>query len=268
MTKSDKYALITGASSGIGEAFARHAAINGYDLGLCARRKDRLLELAGKLQQDHNVAVDTFCADLGLPGAGLNLFKQVQKLGRKVNILINNAGISIACSFAKTTYEQQLRFLELTINTPVALSHAVLPHMTKQGWGRILNISSIAALSSGGKGHTLYPAGKAFLLKFSQSLAAEVSEQGVLVSAVLPGFVATEFQQANNIDPKSMQSAKWFTQRPEQMVEEAWRRNNQGAEIIVPGLSAKIMAVLLRYLPEKMVRAITRPLAEEAYVGD
>jgi len=268
MSILNKYVLITGASSGIGAAFASHAAAAGFDIGLCARRKDRLFELAEHLRKTYKVQADVYCIDLSAADAALALNEQVRTMKRAVDVLINNAGFSIACGFAKSEYERQRAFLELTVHTPVALSHMFLPHMLKSGWGRIINISSIAALSSGGKGHTLYPAGKAFLLKFSQSLATEVSSRGVLVSAVLPGFVATEFQQANEIDAKSMQGAKWFTQTPEQMVQEAWRRNNQGAEIITPGLSAKIMAILLRYLPEKLVRALTRPLAARAYDDD
>ncbi|VAV94053.1 hypothetical protein MNBD_ALPHA06-1238 [hydrothermal vent metagenome] len=260
--------MITGASSGIGAAFARHAAKLGFDVGLCARRKDRLEALAAELTTKFGAKADVFCRDLARPGAGLALADDLAKQQRQVDVLVNNAGFSIACGFAASNCADQRSFLELTIHTPVELAHALLPHMLAQNWGRIINISSITALSSGGKGHTLYPAAKAFLLKFSQSLNAEVSARGVLVSAVLPGFVATEFQQANGMDSTISAPPKFATQSPEQVVTEAWRRNDKGVEIIVPGLAAKTMALMMGILPESWVRKLTRQIAEDAYVGD
>jgi len=263
-----KYALVTGASSGIGAAFAREAARAGFDVGLSARRKDRLDELAAQLRTQYGVLVDVFCGDLCLPDAGPVLLAQVAEAGRQVDVLINNAGYSIPAGFAQTSLAEQQAFLELTIGTPVALAHGVLPHMLARNWGRILNISSITALSSGGKGHTLYPAGKAFLLKFSQSLHAEISPRGVYVSAVLPGFVATEFQAANGMEDEINAPPKFMTQTPEALAREAWARNDQGVEIIYPGWAAKTMAVAFGILPEKLARYLTRPMAARAYVGD
>ncbi|PHR60915.1 MAG: dehydrogenase [Robiginitomaculum sp.] len=268
MSDTQKYVLITGASSGIGMAFARHAAQMGHAVGLSARREDRLQQLANELSDNYNVSTDIFVSDLCEPDSGLALASSVLAKGRKVDVLINNAGFSIASSFAASTYSAQREFLELTINTPVALTHALLPGMLERNWGRILNISSITALSSGGKGHTLYPAGKSFLLKFSQSLHAEVAHRGVHVSAILPGFVATEFQQTNGMEDEMNGLPHWMVQRPEQVVTEAWRRNENGTEIIATGMVAKTMAAAMQILPETWMRAITRKMAEDAYVGD
>jgi short-subunit dehydrogenase len=268
MGSTGKYALITGASSGIGAAFARRAAQSGLDLGLSARRKDRLDELAAELRAQFGVQVDVLCADLCQSHAGAGLLEQVMAAGRQVDVLVNNAGYSIPAGFAQTSLEQQELFLQLSIQTPVALAHGVLPHMLETGWGRILNISSITALSSGGKGHTLYPAGKAFLLKFSQSLHAEVSGRGVHVSAVMPGFVATEFQQANGMEDEINAPPAFMTQTPAELVREAWARNDKGVELIYPGWAAKTMAAAFSILPEKLARVLTRPMAARAYVGD
>lgn len=262
------YAFITGASSGIGAAFARLAAAKGCDIGLTARRAERLGALAEELRSKHGVSADVFPADLSAPGAARQLVDAVRAAGRAPDILVNNAGATLAKGFAQTTFSQQEAFLDLTLMAPVALAHAFLPAMVRKGRGRIINIASITALSSGGKGHTLYPAAKSFLLKFSQSLNAEVADKGVFVSAVLPGFVATEFQQANGMAEKMKGEHERFAQTAEEVAAESWRRNDKGVEIIVPGGPPKIAAACLRYLPEPLVRALTRPAAAKYYVGD
>ncbi len=264
--KRPGYVVITGASSGIGEAFARHAAARGVSLGLSARREERLQALAADLRASHGVAVDVFCADLSLPGAGCALAKRVHDSGHAPAMLVNNAGFSIAQDFAATPYEAQRAFIELMITTPVALSHAFLPAMLQAGFGRIINISSLTALTCGGKGHTLYPGAKAFLLKFSQSLNAEVHERGVFVSAVLPGVVSTDFTKASGMGQRLKGKSPPFAQKPADVVKEAWRRNARGAEIIVPGMAPKLAAALFQYMPQWLMRIVARRMAEHYHV--
>jgi hypothetical protein len=261
-----RYALVTGASSGIGAAMARLAAAKGFDLCLAARRVERLDALADELRQ-LGAGVDVFAADLSHPGAAQRLAEAVRAKRSVIDVLVNNAGATVTKGFAGTDVQEQTAFLELTVVTPVVLAHACLPAMLAQGWGRIINISSIAALSSGAKGNTLYPAGKSFLLKFSQSLNAEGKGRGVHVSAVLPGFVATEFQAANNI-PMDGGAPRRFSQTPEEVAIEAWRRNEKGHEIVVPGGPPKLAAAVMRLLPEPWMRALTRSAAEKYYVGE
>ena len=252
----------------IGAAFARLAAAKGCDIGVTARRADRLEALAAELRGRHGGAADVFPADLSEPGSARRLIDDVRAAGRAPDILINNAGATVARGFAQTSFGAQASFLDLTLTAPVELAHAFLPAMIQKGRGRIINISSITALSSGGKGHTLYPAAKSFLLKFSQSLNAEVAEKGVFVSAVLPGFVATEFQSANGMAEKMKGATRGLAQTAEDVAEESWRRNDRGVEIIVPGGPPKIAALCLRSLPEPIVRALTRPAAAKYYIGD
>ena len=261
-----RYALITGASSGIGAAMAHVAADAGCSIGLAARRGDRMAAHAETLRA-RKIDVDVFVVDLSVPGSAAELTRRVHDQGRRVDVLVNNAGATLVRSFANAPLSQQQAFLELTINTPVALAHTFLPKMLEQRFGRIINISSIAALSSGAKGNTLYPAGKSFLLKFSQSLNAEVKDRGVHVTAVLPGFVATEFQQANNI-PMDGGAPRRFSQTPEEVAREAWTRNDKGDEIVVPGSAPKLAAALMRALPEPWMRALTRRAAEKYYVDE
>lgn len=259
-----RLALITGASSGIGAAFARFAAAQGCDVALVARRTHVLAALAKEIEAAHGVRAKVIGADLSGPQAIEGVLAQAGD----VDILINNAGYSIPPLFEKTQWLQQRAFLEITVMTPAALAHAVLPGMLARGFGRIINVASAAAFSSGAAGHTLYPGAKSFLVKFSQSLSAEVRARGVLVSALSPGFVQTGFHEANGTQAQMAKAPRHFWQSPEQVVEEAWARNAKGVEIIVPGLHNKIAIALLRHLPEAFTQGMVRAQAEKYRVDE
>ncbi len=263
-----KFALVTGASAGIGVAFARLAASKGYDVGLVARRADRLEALAAELRAGHSVDALPIAADLCETTAPETIAARLEREGRPVDVLVNNAGYSLKNSFAATSLADHRRFIELTVTTPVALAHLFLKGMLARGWGRIINISSITAFSTGGKGHTLYPAGKSFLVKFSQSLSAEVAERGVKVTAVCPGFVDTEFQSANEIADQMGRTPAFMIQSPEDIAAESWRRNEAGAEVVVPGFLPKVAAAFLHYAPEQIVTPMTRRAAAQHFSGE
>lgn len=226
---------------------------------LVARRRPALEALAGELIRAHGGQAQIITADLGDPAAASAVLAE----SGPVDILINNAGYSIPQVLTNTTWAAQRAFLEITVMTPVALAHGVLPHMLARGYGRIINVASAAAFSSGAAGHTLYPGGKSFLVKFSQSLAAEVKSRGVHVTALAPGFVRTGFHEANGTAEKMALAPRRFWQTPEQVVREAWRRSHRGAEIVVPGLHNKIAIALLRHLPEGFTQAPIRRAAEK-----
>ncbi|MGE0408542.1 MAG: SDR family NAD(P)-dependent oxidoreductase [Amphiplicatus sp.] len=261
-------ALVTGASSGIGAALARLAAAKGFDVALVARRGDRLEALAREIAGKFNVASRFRSTDLCDPESPDAICNWLKSEGRTVDVLINNAGYSIPESFASTPLARQLEYVALSVASPVALTRHVLPGMIERGWGRIINISSITAFSSGGKGHTLYPASKSFIVKFSQSLSAEVAEKGVRVTAVCPGFVVTEFQQANHMAEKMASMPKFLMQTPEAVALEAWRRNDKGVEVVVPGLLPKFVAAAMKLIPEQITTPLMRRAAAKYYVGD
>ncbi len=263
-----RLALITGASSGIGAGFARHAASQGFDVALTARRLDRLEALANEIQATWPVNAFAIEADLTDPKAPTQIMADIKARNRTVDTLVNNAGFSIAQGFAWTPLEAQQKFLSVTINASVALTHLVLSDMMKKKWGRIINISSMTAFSHGGKGHTLYPAGKSFLVKFSQSLNSEMREHGIQISAICPGFVKTEFLEANNTADQMRNMDAWYWQSPKEIATESWRRNNKGAEVIVPGIAPKCIAVMLKLIPEQLLTPLTRKAAADHYVGD
>lgn len=270
MTAENKrrLALVTGASSGIGAAFARLAAAKGFDVALVARRADRLESLATEIAGKFNVASRFRSTDLCDPEAPDAICDWLKADGLAVDVLINNAGYSIPPAFASTPLARQIDYVALSVAGPVALTRHVLPGMIERGWGRIINISSITAFSSGGKGHTLYPASKSFLVKFSQSLNAEVASKGVLVTAVCPGFVDTEFQQANNMADKMSSTPGFLKQTAEEVAQESWTRNDRGVEVVVPGFLPKMAAAALKLIPEQITTPITRSAAAKYYVGD
>ncbi len=264
----NRLALITGASSGIGAGFARHAASQGFDVALCARRLDRLEALAKEIKATWSVEAFAVEADLSVRDAPEKIIGSIADHDRSVDVLVNNAGFSIPKGFAWSPLEAQRNFLAVTVEAPTALSHLVLGDMIKNRWGRIINISSMTAFSQGGKGHTLYPGGKSFLVKFSQSLNAEMKDYGVHVSAVCPGFVKTEFHLANDMDEQMRNKDSWYWQTPEDIAVESWRRNEKGVEVIVPGFMPKIAATFLKLVPEQLSTPFTRKAAEGYYVGD
>ena len=195
--KSKGLVLITGASAGLGAAFAKAYAARGYDLALAARRVDRLDALAAELTSAHGIEAFSIGVDLGVYEAEKAVLDAVAARGLHIDILVNNAGFSIPQSYAAVPWERQRDFLMTMVVSACGLAYAVIPGMVERGGGAIINIASLAGFAPGMAGHTLYPAGKSFLIKFSEALHEEYSAKGVRVTAVCPGFTHTEFALAN-----------------------------------------------------------------------
>ena len=249
-------ALVTGASAGIGEAFARAYAARGYDLALVARRADRLEALAAELTAVHGIEAFAIPADLALFEAHIPVLEAIAARGRVVDLLVNNAGFGIPQTFLGVPWEKQRDFLMTLVVTGCGLAYGVLPGMIGRGGGAIINVGSLAAFSPGVKGNTLYPGAKSLAVKFSQALAAEYGGQGVKVTVVCPGFTTTEFAAQAGIQEIMDSEPRMLSQTAAQVVEIAIRANERGRVVVVPGLHNKIAAFLLRRLPEALVRAI------------
>ena len=250
--------LITGASSGIGAQFARSYAARGCNLVLVARRLDRLEALAAELREHHGIEVLPFAADLGKRESVHELLVYLKLAGISPDGLINNAGYSLAHTFAATTARQQLDFIEVCVTTPTLLARELLDHMLAQGFGRIINVSSMVAFSPGASGHTLYPAAKSYMLKFSRSLAAEVADKGVKVTALCPGSTESEFQHSNGMDAVLKTNPTRFVQTAETVVEAAIRANEAGREVIVTGLFNKIAVAAMTLFPDGLITPLIR----------
>ena len=196
---SGRLALITGASSGIGAAFARLYAEHGYDLALTARRADRLEAVADDMSLRYGVETLVIPADLADPAAPEALLGQIAAHGRAVDALVNNAGYGMPGAYLSAPWPEHGAFLQVMLTAVCELTHKVLPGMIERKFGRIVNVSSLSGLMPGSPGATLYTATKAFLVRFSQSLHLETQGTGVHVSALCPGLTYTEFHDANHM---------------------------------------------------------------------
>ena len=188
-----KWALITGASAGIGLALAAQLAADGTNLILTARRRERLETLAGRLSEHHGVRIEAFPADLTLPSAPENLFAYTEAQGIAVDLLVNNAGFGTYGRFHTSARTRQLAMVQVNVAAVVALTHLYLPRMVERRRGDILIIASTAAFQ-GLPYFATYAATKAFDLLFAEALAEEVRGLGIHVCALCPGPTTTEFQ--------------------------------------------------------------------------
>jgi short-subunit dehydrogenase len=244
--------LITGASAGIGEAFARAYAVQGCDLILTARRTERLETLAGALRQANGIACEVIAADLSDPGAPAAILAQTGP----IDGLVNNAGYGLPGAYAKTRWRDQADFIQVMMTAPAELAHRAVPDMLKRGYGRIINVASLAGILPSGPGHTLYGASKAFLIRMSQSLNAECQGTDVHVTALCPGFTYSEFHDVNGTRASVSAMPKWMWQSAEAVVEEGLRAVEANAPVHVSGFANRRLAWLSKALPDGMARAI------------
>ena len=261
-------ALITGASSGIGAAFARAYAARSHDLALVARRADRLEALATELSTAFGIDAFAIAQDLSDVDAPEAVLAKVAARGRVVDVLVNNAGFSIAQSFAATPWVRQREFLITLVVSACGLAHGVIPGMVERRRGVVINVASLAGFAPGVAGHTLYPGAKSLAISFSQALAAELKGTGVKVTAICPGFTQTEFAQANGTSAIMDQAPRRLFQTAEQVVAAALAANDRGQVVVVPGLQNKIAALMLRYLPQPLVIAILTQASARYHLRD
>lgn len=192
-TDSAPWALVTGASAGIGEEFCRQLAAREYNLVLVARRADRLHALAEELRQRHGTASLVLPADLSDDGAPADIAERLRKEEIAVEFLVNNAGYGVPGRLVDVPWPRHEQFVQVMVTAVCELCWLLLPGMQALGRGHIVNVASVAGLVPGSEGHTLYGASKSFLVRFTESLALEARHHGVHVSALCPGFTYSEF---------------------------------------------------------------------------
>jgi short-subunit dehydrogenase len=193
LTDNSRWALVTGASSGIGDTCCRQLAALGYHLVMVARRADRMHALAAELQKTHGTASLVIPADLSEPHAVAQIARRLEQEDLSIEFLVNNAGYGVPGRFNDADWETHARFLQVMVNAVCELTWYLLPAMQQRGKGYIVNVASVAGLLPGSEGHTLYAGSKAMLVRFSESLALENAKRGVNVSALCPGFTYSEF---------------------------------------------------------------------------
>jgi short-subunit dehydrogenase len=252
-----RLALVTGASAGIGAAFARILASHGYDVALTARRADRLDKLAEEISLRYGVETLTVTADLAEPEAPGHILDHLTAHGRTVDALVNNAGYGLAGSYGDTRWEDQKAFIQVMMTAPAELAHRVLPGMAHRRFGRIVNVASLAGLVPGSAGHTLYGATKAFLVKFSQSLHLENLASGVHVSALCPGFTYSEFHDVNGTRAQLTASTPpWLWLGADEVAAAGYEAVEANRPICVPGAPNKAIAAFSKLIPDDWALAL------------
>jgi uncharacterized protein len=254
---SGRTALVTGASAGIGQAFAELLAARGYGLVLTARRRDRLEALAATLREQHGVPVEVIDADLADPAAPAAIAAEVRARGLQVDVLVNNAGYGVPGSYTRVAWADHERFVQVMVTSVCGLTHHLLPGMVERGWGRIINVASLAGLVPAPAGHTLYGASKAFLIRFSEALAAEHASRGVHATALCPGFTYSEFHDVTGTrqQMRGLPAVMWMDAGA--VAGEGYRAVMRGRVVHVSGRLNRALAWLVRVLPQGLVRRVT-----------
>lgn len=250
--------LVTGASSGIGEAFADVFAAHGFDVILAARREDRLRAVALRLEQQYGVRTHVFLADLAQPGAASRLAAEVGARGLVVDALVNNAGYGVPGSFLDSPWPRHEALLQILVVSVAELTHALLPGMIARGYGRVINVASLAGLVPAPAGHTLYPASKALVVRFSESLAQEMAPRGVHVTAVCPGFTLSEFHDVTGTREKVSKMPGWLWLDAPTVARQGYEAVMAGTPIYINGRVNRTIALLARIVPQSIVAAVGR----------
>ena len=244
---------MTGASAGIGAAFARLYAQKGHDLVLTARRIDRLEALAAELRAAHGIEALVLPADLSRPGAVDQVIAGIAAAGRTVDVLINNAGYGLPGTYAGTRWEDQQAFLNVLLVSVLEMTHKLLPGMIERGYGRIVNVASLAGLVPGMPSHTLYGATKAMLVRFSQSLHLETLDTGVHVSALCPGYTWSEFHDANGTREMANRIPKHMWLDADTVARLGYEAVEANRPVRVTGGVNKLIAAVCKVVPDSWV---------------
>lgn len=246
-------ALVTGASSGIGRAFARSLAAHGSDLVIVARRRERLEELAEELDRDHGVDVEILPADLTDPEERGQVEKRLADGGAPIDLLVNNAGMPLTGHFTRTDADRHQDLVDLNVLAVVRLTHAALSAMEERGRGDIINVSSMAGFQALPREAT-YAASKAFVTSFTEAISEEVRGTGVRLVALCPGYARTGFHPDEQIEKSPLPSQIWMD--PEPIAEAGLKAVLRGQVVCVPGAGYKITRIVSEATPRSLVRRI------------
>jgi short-subunit dehydrogenase len=252
-----KTALVTGASSGIGKAFAELLAAKGYGLVLTARRGDRLDALAAELRNKYQVPTQTIVADLAQPDAPQSIVRELASRNVSIDFLVNNAGYGVPGSYVNVPWPDHERFMQVMVTAVLDLTYRLLPGMIERGWGRIVNIASVAGMVPSPAGHTLYGASKSFLIRFSEALSSENGPKGVNVTAVCPGFTWSEFHDVTGTRDKmnNMPGMLWL--KADDVVREGYDAVMKGHSVVVNGGIYRFLVWLNGALPRSLSRWVS-----------
>jgi short-subunit dehydrogenase len=241
-------ALVTGATAGIGLAFARRLAADGHDLVVVARDQQRLDDVAAELRTAYGRQVETISADLTDRVALQRVADRLADAEQPVDLLVNNAGFALGRGFLGGDVADEERLIDIHCRAVLVLSHAAARAMSDRGRGTILNVASVAGFAAMGT----YAAAKAWTIAFSESIATQLAPHGVHVTAVCPGFVRTEFHGRADINMSKMPEVGWLD--ADDVVDEALADARRGRVVSVPSKRFKVVVFASRHLPRSLVR--------------
>ncbi len=244
----ESWALVTGATAGIGESFTRLLAENGYNIVLVARDLPRLQERALALESKYQISTVVVQADLATVSGCATIENYISN--NQIDVLINNAGFGINKAFTVSPLDAEQQLLDVLVRTPMRLMHVALPGMKARDKGVIINVSSVAGWIAGGT----YSASKSYVTVLSESLHTELAGTHVKVSALCPGFTRTEFHQRGRMSMKGLPGFMWLN--ADKLVATAWKEAVAGKAISVPGIQYRILTFVMRNAPRAMVRRI------------
>ena len=243
-----KWALVTGATAGIGESFTRMLASKGFNIALVARDEARLHERAAGLREKYGVQTFVLPADLATDQGCKSVEDYLKEF--EIEVLINNAGFGINKLFTMSAIDAEQGLLDVLVRTPMRLMHVVLPQMKARNSGTIINVSSVASFIAGGT----YSASKSYLTVLSESLHTELRGSNVKISALCPGFTRTEFHERGRMKMKGLPEFMWLDS--DQLVARSWSDAQKGKAVSIPGWQYKLLVGFISILPRGMVRRI------------
>ena len=242
------WALVTGATAGIGESFTRLLAENNYNVVLVARDLPRLQERAQELEAKYQVQTHCIQADLSTD-AGCSVVERYIA-SNQIDVLINNAGFGINNAFTVSDLEEEHNLLDVLVLTPMRLMHVALPLMKQRDRGVVINVSSVASFIAGGT----YSASKSYLTVLTESMHTELAGTNVKISALCPGFTRTEFHQRGRMSMKGLPNFMWLDS--DELVAKAWRDALKGKAISIPGWQYQLLVFIIQRLPRSIVRKV------------
>ncbi len=244
-------ALITGASAGIGKAFAEVFAQNGFNLVLTARREDRLRDIQKQLSEQYEITVTVIPVDLHDLQAPQHLFDRIQEEGLVIDALVNNAGYGVPGFFHNTSWKKQADFIQVLVTAVAHLSHLFIPGMIKRGYGRIINVSSMNGILPGSPGQTLYSGAKAFVIQFSQTLFVETEGTGINVTAICPGLTFSEFHDVTGMREAVSKKPSRMWMDANTVAQQGYDAVMKGEHLLINGRFNRFIALLIKLLPNK-----------------
>ena len=258
-------ALVTGATAGIGAAFARRLAALGHDLVIVARGEERLASTAAELTAAYPVEVTTIAADLATTEGCIAVETRLRDETKPIGLLVNNAGFSLNRAFLTTTAEDEERLLHVNVTAVMRLTHAVLPGMVARAkagtlnrpgtHSGVINVSSVSGFASVMPGST-YPASKAWVTNFTESVALSVAQFGVRVMALCPGYTRTKFHETANINMSKTPDWMWLD--ADAVVRDALRDLVRGKLVSVPDWRYKAAVFGMRHAPSRLLHRVAR----------